>query len=80
MDSVDGGKIVYTYHLARFDTVLPENVAPAHALHTYFPLPPTAPRGPPRPPRYVPLPPTAPRGAPPVRLMGFRPRPRRGEG
>ena len=34
MDSVDGGKIIYTYHLTRFGTVLPENAAPPPALHT----------------------------------------------
>ena len=33
MDSVDGGKIIYTYHLTRFGTVLSESGAQPPAIH-----------------------------------------------
>ena len=34
IDSADGGKIIYTYHLTRFGTALPELAAPPPAVHT----------------------------------------------
>ena len=34
MDSADGDKIIYTYHLTRFGTALPERAAPPPVVHT----------------------------------------------
>ena len=34
MDSADGDKIIYTYHLTRFGTALPAGAAPPPAVHT----------------------------------------------
>ena len=34
MDSADGDKIIYTYHLTKFGTALPERAAPPPVIHT----------------------------------------------
>ena len=34
VDSADGGKVIYTYHLTRFGTALPENAAPLPTIYT----------------------------------------------
>ena len=34
IDSADGGKVIYTYHLTRFGTALPELAAPLPTIHT----------------------------------------------
>ena len=34
IDTADGGKVIYTYHLTRFGTALPELAAPLPTIHT----------------------------------------------